>query len=105
MGVGGLLQPEPWQPPGLGEQAFPEEFGAHDGVRASCACSWIGIAGATVGRKGNLLCFGLLLEMKLHSEAKGAEGLGGTGLGEMAGWAGCQHQLHHRQDLEVFGSF
>lgn len=69
-----LLQPEPCQPPRRGERAFLEKFAAHDGVRASCACSWVGIGGATVGRKGNLLCFGLLLELELYSEVMAAEG-------------------------------
>lgn len=89
MGVGRLLQPESCQPPRLREQAFPEKFGAHNGVRASCACSWVGISGASVGRKGNLLCFGLLLESELYLEAMGAEGLRGAGAGEHGrlGWS------------------
>lgn len=32
-------------------------------------------------------------------------GLRGTGAGDMVGWAARQHQLHHRQDLESFGTF
>lgn len=83
MGVGGLLQPEPCQAPGLGEQAFPKEFEAHDGVRDSCVCSWVSISGATVGRKGNLLCFGLLLELELlefgGDGGRGSEGHWGWG--------------------------
>lgn len=39
--------------PSLGEQAFPEKFGAHGGVRARCACSWVGIS----GRKGKSALF------------------------------------------------
>lgn len=40
------------------------------------------------GRKGNLLCFGLLLELELYLEVMGAEGLRGAGAGgeDRLGW-------------------
>lgn len=49
----------------------------------------VGVGGATVERKGNLLCFGLLLELELYLEVMGAEGLRGAGAGgdDRLGWS------------------